>query len=130
MEVAQNMRCCEGQHAHVRSRAMSSEQQPESRVETASWGARFGWLAGGLAGLLAGFGATYAIERLVLRGTHDPIGIASKVSAVVVPGLFLVGALSGHAFGGTGSTTRYKWLGVASGVLIAVTAWAALVLMR
>ncbi len=111
---------------------MSSELGPGTPpVETATWGARFGWLVGGMIGLLAGFAATYAIERFVLRRvTTDAIGVASKFSSVIVPAMFVAGALGGHAFGGRGGATRYKWLGVAAGVLLSVTAWAALVLLR
>jgi hypothetical protein len=106
---------------------MSDGEQPET---PASWGARFGWIAGGLIGLLAGFFATYGVEKLVLHRTSDPLGIAARLSSVIVPAFFLAGALGGHAFGGRGGATRYKWLGVASGVLISTVAWAALVLLR
>lgn len=110
---------------------MGSPEQIASPAETATWGARFGWIVGGLVGLLAGFFGTYGLERLLLRRvTVDAVGIATKLSSVIVPAMFVVGALGGHAFGGRGGATRFKWLGSAAGVLIAVIAWAALVLFR
>lgn len=111
---------------------MPSDERSESPpTEAAAWGGRFGWLAGGIVGFLSGFAVTFAIERTVLRRiTTDAIGAAGKLSSVIVPALFMVGALSGHAFGQRGGATRYKWLGVAAGVLLSVTAWAVVVVLR
>jgi len=100
-------------------------------VDTARWGARFGWLAGGLSGILLGFLATYALEHFVLRHwSADPSARAASAASLVVPALFLAGALGGHAFGARGGSARYKLLGSAVGVLVSVLAWALLVLGR
>ncbi len=97
----------------------------------ATWAARFGWLGGGALGVLLGFVLTWWIETRLLHGRfRNPTSMATTASAVIVPALFLVGALAGHAFGERGGPRRYKLLGSAAGLLLAVLAWALLVITR
>jgi hypothetical protein len=99
--------------------------------DPATWGARFGWLVGGFVGLIAGFALTYALEVMVLRGRAiDATAVASHAASLVVPLVFVAGALGGHAFGARGGVRRYRALGVAAGVLLAATGWALLVFTR
>ena len=109
--------------------------QPETEesraLHQATWAARFGWLAGGAAGVLLGFVLTWGIETRVLAGrVRDATAVATRVSGVLVPALFLAGALAGHAFGAQGGARRLKLLGYAAGLLISVLAWAFLVVTR
>ncbi len=95
------------------------------------WAPRFGWLVGGILGLVGGILLTYVIEVTVLvRRVRNPTHVASYLSSVIVGGLFLAGALAGHALGSRGGPSRYKSLGIALGVLIATSSWAFLVLTR
>lgn len=107
----------------------SPDAGPE--IDRAAWAARFGWLVGALAGLLAGFALTYLLEVYVLAGrVADPKNVAARASSVLVGGAVLAGAVMGHAFGSRGGRERYRLLGAAAGVLLAVVAWAALVVWR
>ena len=108
-----------------------SEQKPG--VDQAAWAARFGWLLGGAIGLVLGFACTYALEVWAFRprlGAHAATVAATRAASVVVPALFVAGALSGHAFGARGGAARYRSLGMAAGVALAALAWALLVLTR
>lgn len=111
---------------------MKAPETEESRaLSQATWAARFGWLAGGAAGVFLGFVVTWLVEVRVLAGrVRDATGLATKVSSVVVPALFLAGALAGEAFGSRGGKTRLKFLGYAAGVLLSALAWALLVVTR
>jgi hypothetical protein len=107
---------------------------PENpKLDHAAWAARFGWLVGGALGLCLGFAATYALEVWVFRarlGTHAATAAASRSASVVVPALFVAGALGGHAFGARGGAARYRALGIAAGISLAALGWALLVLTR
>lgn len=108
-----------------------TEKATARDAEQATWAARFGWLAGGAAGVLLGFVLTWGIETRVLAGrVRDATAVATRVSGVAVPALFLVGALAGHAFGAQGGPRRLKLLGTAAGILLPVLAWAFLVVTR
>ena len=97
----------------------------------ATWAARFGWLGGGALGVLLGFVLTWWIETRWLHGrVGNPTATATTASGVLVPALFLVGALAGYAFGERGGKRRLKLLGTAAGLLVAVLAWALLVITR
>ena len=64
----------------------------------ATWAARFGWLGGGALGVLLGFVLTWWIETRWLHGrVGNPTATATTASGVLVPALFLVGALAGYA---------------------------------
>lgn len=99
-------------------------------VDHAAWGARFGWILGALVGLVAGFAATYALELWVLRSAGDPTRAASRASSVLVPALFVAGALAGHAFGAKGGAARYRLLAMGASVAALVTAWLGVVFLR
>lgn len=97
----------------------------------ALWAARFGWLAGAVVGLFVGFLLTYVIEVKLLAGrVESPAKTAANLSGVVVGACFLVGALSGEAFGAKGGARRYRLLGSAAGIGVAAVAWALLVVWR
>lgn len=107
---------------------MSTE---ETQLERQTWAARFGWIAGGSAGLLGGFVLTWLVETRVLAGRgRAGIELAAKLSGVVVPVCFVIGALLGHAYGARGGALRYRLLGSAAGLGLAVVAWALLVATR
>jgi len=67
---------------------------------------------------------------------HDCLNLASSPNnsiaslSVLVPALFLAGALAGYAFGERGGPRRVKLLGSAAGLLVAVLGWALLVITR
>jgi hypothetical protein len=99
--------------------------------DRATWAGRFGWLIGGILGTLAGFAATWVLEAYVLRGrVAGAQALATRASSVLVAGLFLAGALAGHAWGSRLGAARYRLLGSAAGVCLAAFAWALLVLLR
>lgn len=107
---------------------MSTE---DTAIERQTWAARFGWIAGGTLGLVAGFALTWAVETRALAGRgRAGVELAAKLSGVVVPLCFVVGALVGHAYGLRGGATRYRFLGTAAGLGLAVLAWALLVATR
>ena len=82
-------------------------------------------------GVLLGFVLTWWVETRWLHGrVGNPTATATTASGVVVPALFLVGALAGYAFGERGGKRRLKLLGTAAGLLVAVLAWALLVVTR
>lgn len=116
----------------VRHRMETPPEKDDARaVQQATWAARFGWLAGGAAGVLLGFVLTWGIETRVLAGrVRDATAVATRVSAVAVPALFLVGALAGQAFGERGGARRVKLLGSAAGILLSLLGWAFLVVTR
>jgi hypothetical protein len=100
-------------------------------LERQTWAARFGWITGGSIGLVAGFALTWLVETRALSGRgRAGIELAAKLSGVVVPLCFIVGALLGHAYGLRGGALRYRLLGTAAGLGIAVLAWALLVAIR
>ena len=101
-----------------------------STVDHAAWGARFGWVLGALVGLVAGFGGTYLLEVSALRGAGDPTQAASRASALLVPALFVTGALTGHAFGARGGAARYRMLAMGASVAALVTLWLARSFLR
>lgn len=107
---------------------MSSE---DPVLERQTWAARFGWITGGSVGLVAGFALTWLVETRALsdRGRAG-IELAAKLSGVAVPVCFVVGALLGHAYGLRGGALRYRLLGTAAGLGLAVLAWALLVAIR
>ncbi len=107
---------------------MSAE---DTQLERQTWAARFGWITGGTVGLLGGFALTWLVESrgLVGRGRAG-IELAAKLSGVVVPVCFVVGALLGHAYGAKGGALRFRLLGSAAGLGLAVLAWALLVATR
>ncbi len=103
----------------------------DTQLERQTWAARFGWIAGGTVGLLGGFALTWLVETRMLAGRgRAGIELAAKLSGVVVPVCFVVGALLGHAYGAKGGATRFKLLGSAAGLGLAVLAWALLVATR
>lgn len=103
----------------------------ETQLERQTWAARFGWIAGGVAGVLGGFTLTWLVETRVLAGRgRAGIEMAVKLSGVVVPACFVIGALLGHAYGSRGGALRYRLLGGAAGLGLAVLAWALLVATR
>ena len=107
---------------------MSTE---DTALERQTWAARFGWITGGSVGLVAGFAITWAIETRALAGRgRAGVEVAAKLSGVVVPVCFIVGALLGHAYGLRGGEHRYRYLGAAAGLGLAVLAWALLVATR
>lgn len=102
-----------------------------SGIERQTWAARFGWITGGTVGLVAGFALTWLVETRALAGRgRAGIELAARLSGVVVPVCFVVGALLGHAFGLRGGAHRYRYLGAAAGLGLAVLAWALLVAIR
>lgn len=103
----------------------------EAQLERQTWAGRFGWIAGGSLGLLGGFALTWAVETRWLAGRgRAGIELAAKLSGVVVPVCFVVGALLGHAYGAKGGALRFRLLGSAAGLGLAVLAWALLVATR
>lgn len=115
-----------------RPMAPSPDDAPSPLAQSqATWAARFGWLGGGALGVLVGFVLTWWIETRWLHGrVGNATATATTVSGVLVPALFLVGALAGFSFGERGGTRRLKILGTAAGLLVAVLAWALLVITR
>lgn len=117
-------------------RALMTKRTDEERAadraaEQATWAARFGWLGGGAAGVLLGFVLTWWIETRLLHGrVRDATATATTASGLIVPALFLVGALAGQGFGSRGGPARLRFLGSAAGLLLAVLAWAFLVVTR
>jgi len=111
-----------------------AETPPETNAVTetqATWAGRFGWLAGGIAGVVLGFVLTAWVETRLLTGrVAEPARVAARLSSVVVPGVFVVGALLGEAFGRRGGPRRYRLLGAAAGTFLAVAAWLALAVSR
>ena len=104
---------------------------PSVQEDRTAWAARFGWMVGGLLGTVAGFVTTFILETRVLRGhVSDPSAAATRASSVLVAVLFLSGALPGHAFGARGGPSRYRLLGIAAGLSIAIILWAVIVLTR
>lgn len=96
-----------------------------------TWSARFGWITGAVLGTLLGFLATWGLEVRVLAGrVADAPVAAARASAVVVPALFLAGALSGHALGARGGGRRLRLLGASAGISIAAGLWVLLVVLR
>lgn len=102
-----------------------------TEIERQTWAARFGWITGGTVGLLSGFALTWLVETRALadRGRAG-IELAAKLSGIVVPMCFIAGALLGHAYGLRGGSQRYRYLGAAAGLGVAVLAWALLVVTR
>lgn len=101
------------------------------RTDPAAWGARFGWVVGGSTGLVTGFALTYFLEVWFLRPRFpDATSVASRAASVVVPTLFVVGALVGHTFGARTGTWGYRALGISAGIALALLGWALLVLTR
>ena len=97
----------------------------------ATWAARFGWLVGGTVGVALGFALTWLVETRLLAGrVADAPRMASRLSAALVPGVFVVGALLGEAFGRRGGAGRYRLLGAAAGVTLSVAAWLGIALAR
>jgi hypothetical protein len=114
--------------APQRAPALSTEP---TEIERQTWAARFGWIAGGLVGLVAGFALTWLVETRALESRgRAGVELAATISGALVPGCFLLGALLGHAFGLRGGPTRYRLLGGAAGLGLAVLAWALLVVTR
>jgi hypothetical protein len=106
------------------------DEDPRALAQ-ATWAGRFGWLTGGALGVLLGFVLTWVVETRLLHGrVRDATGAATQASGVIVPALFLAGALAGHAFGERGGPRRLKLLGGAAGLLLSVLAWAFLVVTR
>lgn len=107
---------------------MSNEDR---EIERLTWAARFGWIAGGSVGVVLGFALAWTVETQLLasRG-REGVAIASRLSGVTVPACFAVGALLGHAYGARGGAARYRLLGGAAGIGLAVLAWALLVATR
>ncbi len=104
---------------------------PDATLEQQTWSGRFGWIAGGILGLVLGFVATWVAEtHLLPQHGRAAVDAATKLSSVLVPGCFFAGALGGHAFGLRGGPKRYRTLGGAAGLAIAVLAWALLVVTR
>ncbi|MDB4930058.1 MAG: hypothetical protein JWM10_2542 [Myxococcaceae bacterium] len=102
-----------------------------TEIERQTWAARFGWITGGSVGLVAGFALTWLVETLALSGRgRAGIELAAKISGIAVPACFVAGALLGHAFGLRGGPQRYRLLGAAAGLGVAVLAWALLVVTR
>lgn len=102
-----------------------------TEIERQTWAARFGWIAGGSAGLALGFVLTWLIETRLLAGRgRAGVEIAVGLSRYLVPACFVVGALLGQVFGLRGGPTRYRLLGAAAGLGVAVLAWALLVATR
>jgi hypothetical protein len=102
-----------------------------TEIERQTWAARFGWIAGGAVGVALGFALTWLVETRVLGGRgRAGVEIAVGVSRYLVPACFVVGALLGQAFGLRGGPTRYRLLGAAAGLGVAVLAWALLVFTR
>ncbi len=112
--------------------ASDAPDAPSAQEQTrATWAARFGWLAGGILGVVLGFALTWVVETRLLTGRADePARMAARLSSVLVPAVFLMGALLGEAFGRRGGAGRYRLLGAASGVFLAVAAWLAMALSR
>jgi hypothetical protein len=103
----------------------------DTEIDHQTWAARFGWIAGGTLGLVAGFVLTWLVETRALAGRgRAGVELAAKLSGLVVPACFVVGALLGHAFGLRGGPGRYRVLGGAAGLGLAVLAWALLVATR
>ncbi len=110
---------------------MTDPSSPESpAVDHQAWGARFGWIVGAVLGLAAGFGLAYLVETVALRGRTGATELAAKAAGGLFPACFLVGALSGHAFGARGGAARYKSLGVAAGVALLALVWVLLSIAR
>ena len=103
----------------------------DTDLERQTWAARFGWIAGGSLGMILGFALTWTVETRLL-GSRGRAGIelAARLSGVVVPSCFAVGALVGQAYGARGGPRRYRLLGGAAGISLAVLAWALLVATR
>ncbi|MBL8604422.1 MAG: hypothetical protein JNK72_21025 [Myxococcales bacterium] len=114
------------------ARALRAEARREAaEAHQRTWAARFGWIAGGTVGMVGGFFVTWGLERGLLSGrVTDPTAAAARASSVLVPLLFLAGALGGHALGHEGGRARYRLLGAAAGVALAGAAWIFLVVAR
>ncbi|MDP3275973.1 MAG: hypothetical protein Q8Q09_12305 [Deltaproteobacteria bacterium] len=106
-------------------------QQTDAPTDHRQWSARFGWFVGAMLGLTFGFLATYWVEKSVFasRG-RDAIQAAARVSSVLVPACFLIGALVGHGLGGRANRSGYKFLGGAAGLAVLTAFWALLSLSR
>ena len=103
----------------------------DATLEQQTWSARFGWIAGGIAGVAAGFVGTWLTEtRLLPQHGRAAVAVASRISGVLVPACFVVGALAGHAFGLRGGPRRYRMLGAAAGLALAVLGWGLIVATR
>jgi hypothetical protein len=102
-----------------------------SEIERQTWAARFGWITGGTVGLVSGFALTWLTETTLLasRGRAG-VELAARISGFAVPVCFIAGALLGHGFGLRGGAKRYRYLGAAAGLGLAVLAWALLVVTR
>ena len=102
-----------------------------TEIERQTWAARFGWITGGLVGLVTGFALTWLVETRALAGRgRAGVELAARVAGFVVPVCFIAGALLGHAYGLGGGAQRYRLLGAAAGLGVAVLAWALLVVAR
>lgn len=103
----------------------------DTDIERQTWAARFGWITGGTVGIVAGFGLTWLFETRALAGRgRAEVELAARFSMGAVPVCFLAGALLGHAYGLRGGAGRYRYLGAAAGLGLAVLAWALLVAIR
>jgi hypothetical protein len=111
--------------------AMTNESTPEtSPIDRAAWGGRFGWIVGASIGLGLGFFAAYALETVALKGRADATAVATRLTSVVVPACFLVGAIGGHQLGARRGERWYKALGVAAGITLLTIVWVLLSIAR
>jgi hypothetical protein len=108
----------------------TQEASEPAPIDPRAWGARFGWIVGAVLGLALAFAATYGIETWVFHGGPAATEAAARVARWLFPAGFLVGSLSGHAFGARGGATRYKSLGVAAGIGLLTLLWALLSIAR
>lgn len=110
---------------------MTDEPSPQNTpVDRAAWGARFGWIVGASIGLGLGFFAAYALETIALKGRADATAVATRLTSVVVPACFLIGAVGGHQLGARRGERWYKALGVAAGITLLTIAWVLLSIAR